>query len=159
MPKNDSLQTKLHQVAKAYNISADHPLTLIAAALRLHGFTVRSMGEGYARVYEKNFGIDNGPHVWIESPQSRDLEDKELAQSNLRERERLVDLLGEFYSSHKSTIATRLIVQNMAAGGSLLNCQGAEIMGLPEHDQEHEQWLKQAFAEMQAFAEFLLRKL
>lgn len=159
------IKHEIQKIAAAYRdpLPPEHPLTLTVALLRLLGFNVRSFGEHWARIYEKNFGIDNGPHIWIGSHLSHqeawDMDGVELARLELREREKLVNLLGEFYANHTCSTQVRLIVQHMAAGSGMLNCQGAEVMGLPENESRRGQWLASAYREMQDFTDFLYQKL
>jgi hypothetical protein len=82
-----------------------------------------------------------------------------MAIENLRDRARLLDLLGEFYSRRFAPIYVRLIVSDLAVGSSLLKSQGSDVMALPENEPHREKWLGQADAEMSEFATFLIRKL
>jgi len=111
--------------------------------------------EGRKRLKE-SWDVDPGTER--ESPEHATLRD-EMATENLRDRARLLDLLGEFYSRRFAPIHVRLIVSDLAVGSSLLKSQGSDVMVLPENESHREKWLGQARMEMSEFATFLIHKL
>lgn len=169
---------ELVEVKEAYGIRGEDPLTLLVAALRCHGFFVDQVGDlreenpwqrsrGYGpfiwlwshggkKRLKESWGIDPGTER--ESPEHTTRRD-EMAIENLRDRARLLDLLGEFYSRRFAPIYVRLIVSDLAVGSSLLKSQGSDVMALPENESQRERWLGQTRAEMDHFATFLIRKL
>ena len=87
------------------------------------------------------------------SPEFLALRD-EFTQANLRERLRLFELLDGFYIDRHPPFLVRLAAADFFDGTVLLP-QGSQIMRLPEHTAERDQWLKDVRAEMLAFAKFL----
>ena len=169
---------ELAEVKKLYEIRDEGSLALLVAALRCHGFAVDQAGDlREERPWQRSRGY--GPFIWLwshegrerlkeswgvdpgaerESPEHATLRD-EMAIENLRDRARLLDLLGEFYSRRFAPIYVRLIVSDLAVGSSLLKSQGSDVMALPENEPHREEWLGRAQAEMSHFATFLIRKL
>lgn len=150
----------------------DDPMTMTAAVLMQHGFYIWGVGEN------KKLGIETcGPYVLIRShkKEERILErygdayklssdelkkrNRELTIVNLHERQRLLDLLGEFYSKRTVPIYVRLVVSDLAVGSSLLKSQGSDVMALPENESHRANWLTQARTEMADFTRFLVSKL
>lgn len=161
----DNLAKELQVVESEYGISADDPLALLAASLRLHDFPVKEIGD--LDLEDKkpwSTGRAYGPYAWLYSHLARTEDDtygderQQLTERNLQDRGRLLDLLAEFYSTRKTPLLVRLIVSDMAVGSSMLKSQGADVMTLPDRGTERTAWLKSARDEMTTFAEFLISK-
>jgi hypothetical protein len=169
---------ELMELHELYNVAPEDPLAILTAALRCHGFAIDQIGDlredkpwqrsrGYGPYLwlwshdgkerlEESWGVDDG--VDRESEEHAALRDK-MAIANLRDRARLLDLLGEFYSRRFAPIYVRLIVSDLAVGSSLLKSQGSDVMALPENQSHQEKWLNQSRTEMTDFAAFLIAKL
>lgn len=171
---SNDLAQQLADIERQYGIPVEEPLALLTAGLRLHGFAVEEVGD--LLLSDKKpwiTGRGYGPYAWLYSHEGRRLRDKswqydgaenhnreasleKIIDANLRDRDRLIDLLGEFYANRKCAIRVRLVVSDMAAGSSMLKSQGADVVTLPNNEPQRTAWLKQARHEMADFAAFLL---
>lgn len=82
---------------------------------------------------------------------------KEITQENLKERQKLITLLDEFYKGREAPFSKRLIISSLALGWSRLENQGADIQEI-ELKGKRESNLKEYQEEMRAFTEFLKNK-
>jgi hypothetical protein len=178
MPKiaSSDLAQQLADVERRYGIPVESPLALLTAGLRLHGFAVEEVGDLLLSDTKPWItGRGYGPYAWLYSQEGRDLRDaswqhddvggrnqekmlEQMTEANLRDRGRLIDLLGEFYADRKCAIHVRLVVSDMAAGSSMLKSQGADVISLPENEPQRPAWLGRARHEMADFAAFLFSK-
>ncbi len=179
---DDSFTAALIKVVARSGLDEANPVAQLAAALHCYMFVVDEVGDlagEDALPWQRGRGY--GPYIWLwsyegkewleelwkvspgeshESPEYAKLRGK-IIVANLRDRLRLVELLGEFYS-HKQTptpIDVRLIVSDLSCASSLLKCQGGDVMALPENKGLRKKWLVRAHNEMRYFAKFLFEKL
>jgi hypothetical protein len=163
---------RIDDIIDSLGMPIDTTIRSTIAVLWAHGFVTDAScgGHGDRRT--------NGPYVWISSKTAENLEllrvgalragrDKEATElgekvkrANLKDRERLLEFLGEFYMSRTSSQLVRLhTVSRGAFATTLLWCQGSEIVDCLKNDEGRREWLKNAQAEFNLFTNFLLEKL
>ncbi len=82
---------------------------------------------------------------------------QDITQQNLRERQKLVGYLDEFYQNHLAPFDQRLILQSQALGATRLQSQGADFQEFAA-TQDKATKLKSFQVEMRAFGDFLKAK-
>jgi len=164
---------------KSIGDGVNDPLNILVATLMYINLDVQGFGERNIDQWQSGRGC--GPFIWLWSHEyrlrrhelfkeydrpapytsrvQRKLIRKELTEANLRDRARLLDLLGEFYQDRSVPADIRLIISDSALGSSLLKSQGSDVMALPENTPGREKWLEQARAEMADFSTFLVSKI
>lgn len=164
----DVVQKELQEIALIHDKlgkTIDEGIRLTVAALRAHGFTTSQSCEGH--LDRKTIGpwvdiesskaqdllktMQDGPHSGPELQQNR----RNLVNANELEQDRLFGLLNEFYTSHQQSYEIILTITEWGPGWGRLCSHAGRFMKLAAHDDNYEQWLKDAQAEMAAFAEFL----
>jgi hypothetical protein len=98
---------------------------------------------------------------WMDynNPEYKEFADK-ARRANLEARAKLLELLEEFYKDRYTPASTRLMFDTKTGLGEFrLQCQGAEVAGIPERVAAYPKWLRNAQAEMNVFAEFLCSKV
>jgi hypothetical protein len=146
----------------------DEKIRYVVAALRCHGFITTMSCQGHLE-------LGFGPWISIESPEAprllKMMQDgphsgdgfmdnrKVLYRANAVENNRLYELLKAFYALRVPSYPILLTIRERGPGYGRLTCHNSELMKLEAHQEEFDQWLSDAQAEMQAFAEFLVSKL
>lgn len=164
----DKFKEALSQVEVDYGVPVEHPMARTVAALKCLGFRIWLFGE------DGNTGgkIACGPYIVLRSKEERifteyneddqistdfDARNEELEIVNVRDKARLIDLLGEFYTQHNAPFGVRLIVGDLGSR-SWLKSQASDVMALPENESYRDEWIKQSRVEMQAFTDFLIAR-
>lgn len=172
-----NISDELDYLREEYGATFGEDMLLLMAALNLHNFSIQRADEAYEVA---NSSTDLWPELSHPSvclraatvgklelrlsellPGSDDYAHcvKELIQANLKEQARIMLLLQKFYSRHAaSSFSVRLIVETVELGESVLRPQGASVRLIGEAS-EQTQWLKEARAEIGAFAHFLSDQL
>lgn len=149
----------VEHIADSLGKGIDEGIKEAVTALIVYGFPTSASCEGH-------LGGKHGlPYPWVEicvpEPEGwkKSKEKKrEWAISNLREQQRMIELLGEFYKHHSTTFDARLSFRSAGAlGGFWVQSIGAETMPLlsPEEQQAK---LDLYRAEIEAFTSFLREK-
>lgn len=153
----------------------DKDFLKLLAALRLHGFHILRADQASPIVNSDNLWIElSHPSVLIYSPDApkRKLEvaepgsleytqlTNEVIKANLREQQRLLVLMEEFYKGHyPPSFDARLIVETIDLGESCLRPQGASVRVILEESVTQEMQDKEFSSELIAFTTFLIDKL
>jgi hypothetical protein len=167
----DKFKETLSKIEDLYGLPTDNPMALTATALLCSGLYVREADDDKCALGKASCG----PFVVIQSKDldsifrkynkddqlstNFDARNHEIAMANVREKAKLLDLMGEFYSQHVSPFDVRLVADDFGFGGNLLQCQASDVMALPENDSKCDEWIERARAEMQAFTDFLIARL
>lgn len=169
---NQQLTDALNSLPDHYHETFNDDFITLLAALRMHGFTIQRADEAKATVTDKDdlWSELSHPSIWLCSPAAptSELQRAEpgtttytrlmnkVVRVNLKEQQRLLSLLNEFYTDHEPvSFQARLIAETIELGESYLRAQGASVR-IALDDAHQELWLKEARAELQVFADFLI---
>lgn len=169
----DTAQKKVWQQAKnevrhltdRRGMSVDPGILETVAAFRLLGINTTSSCAGHTE------RTSSGPYVAFVSVQTREYERqaqdigdssnreyKQLRQkaieSNIREMQKILPYLDQFYTNREVPYNQRLIIKNVGPIASYLMCQGADLMYIADKEQR-KKILSNNRAEMRAFTEYL----
>ncbi len=163
---------KLKSIAYDSGQSIDDGIKLLVAALRCHGFYTYDSCYGHL----DHTGRVVGPYVCMKDPRSDDVmretpregeaffENRSKVDCmNYLQRMDLYMLIADFYRKRRYKFSSGLVIEDLYSfldsNSTCLSCQKHEVMLMPDMIDEYSQWLKNAQAEMDAFARYLCREL
>lgn len=159
-------RSAIDAVTDSLGLGIDEKIKETVTAFRVHGFITSQSCEGHSGEDEQHG--ESFPWVEVYAPESPDWEkaqgenkkllEREWIVQNLKQRQKMTNLLAEFYQSRVTPFDARLAFDRVGAfGGFRVQSFGAEILRLlPPAEQR--QKLESYRQEMNDFTEFLKDK-
>jgi len=163
---------KIDNITDGLGMPIDTTIRFTVAILWAHGFVTDASCGGHDN------RRTNGPYVCISSKTAESLEPlrikalragrakeeaelgEKVKRANLKDRERLLEFLEEFYVNYTPSELVRLhTVSRGAFATTLLSCHGFEIVDYLKTDKERHEWLRSVQTEFHLFTNFLVEKM
>ena len=106
-----------------------------------------------SNIYELNERLDNA-----ESEEEKEFILKEIITGNLKERQKILTYIEEFYKDREVPFEVKIGIQNLARGWSRIQSQGAELQEIETDSDLKKKRLELFQKEMHEFTEFLKNK-